>query len=281
MRKAIVLLLMSLVMLVFSFGCCGVMPLTPAGRANLLDSDTVALIHTYKGETHVFCTGVWVSPSVILTAEHCVKGLAHRIAQEQAIEAGASQLEVQMGVIQLPVVDPESLLVPFMVQGEITELGREPSGMHMTKVLSMGVSSDLALLQAINPGALPGHTFALLPKKTPAVGEKIFIVGHPKGLLWTHTEGNVGAYRGDMNDPGEEVDPVMVGPFLQVDAATYYGNSGGGAFNEHGELVGICSFMVGVPNTGFFVHLDRIKEIMKEAHLIKMDLSPKKVDPAL
>ena len=266
---------MGLILVVLSFGCCGGRPLTAAGRANLLDSDTVALIHTWKGDTHVFCSGVWVSPSVIMTAEHCVKGLAHRIAMEKAVEGGANPMEVVMGLVELPKVEPEEIMVPFMVKGEITGLSSEPSGMHLTKVLALGGDSDLALLQAINPDVLPPHTFALLPAETPAVGEKIFIVGHPHGLFWTHSEGNVGAYRGDMNEPGETVDPVLIGPFLQVDAAVWKGNSGGGAFNERGELVGICSFTVGVPNAAFFVHLDNIKAIMKDAKLIKMELNKK------
>jgi len=212
----------------------------------------------------------------MVTAEHCVKGLAHRIAQEKAIDAGADVMAVALGVAELPKIEPEEISLSFMFKGEVTTLSGEPSGVHQSKVLALGVDSDLALLQAINPDMLPKHTFARLAAETPSVGEKVFIVGHPHGLYWTHTEGNVAAYRGDMNDPGEEVDPVMVGPFLQVDAAVWKGNSGGGAFNERGELIGICSFTVGVPNTAFFVHLDSIKAIMKDAHLIKMDLSSKK-----
>jgi len=275
MRKAISFFLMGLIFVVLSFGCC-VQPMTASGRASLLDNETVALIHSWHGSTHVFCSGVWVSPTVIMTAEHCVKGLAHRMSMEKAVDNGANPLEVAMGLVELPKIEPDDIMVPFMVKGEITGLSSEPSGMHLTRVLALGGSSDLALLQAINPDVLPFHTFALLPAETPAVGEKIFIVGHPHGLFWTHSEGNVGAYRGDMNEPGETVDPVLVGPFLQVDAAIYKGNSGGGAFNDRGELVGICSFTVGVPNAGFFVHLDSIKAIMKEAHLIKFDLVSKK-----
>jgi S1-C subfamily serine protease len=42
----------------------------------------------------------------------------------------------------------------------------------------------------------------------------------------------------------------------------YFGNSGGGAFNDYGELVGIADWIKRAPEMGFFVHLDTIRSFL-------------------
>src|SRR5713226_1252993 len=66
---------------------CGVqMPPQNATSQKLAEEtsfQTVALVHTYQHQTRPFCTGVWVSPSIIMTANHCVEGLTERLNYEQ------------------------------------------------------------------------------------------------------------------------------------------------------------------------------------------------------
>jgi S1-C subfamily serine protease len=147
-------------------------------------------------------------------------------------------------------------------------VGESPIREHLTYVLSLSNEYDLALLKIV--GEIPLHGIARLADKSPGVGEKLYIVGHPHGLTYTHTEGNVGAYRVKL--PEAEDDKAMAGPYLQVSAPVWKGNSGGGAFNEEGELIGICSFMVGVPNSSFFVHLDTLRGMMIGAKLLKINI---------
>src|SRR5277367_3186080 len=72
--------------------CCstGVLnrPMSGPQLARATDDMTVALVHTSPlrndGVTYPFCTGVWVSNDVILTAGHCVIGLAEAIDEENA-----------------------------------------------------------------------------------------------------------------------------------------------------------------------------------------------------
>ena len=64
------------------------------------------------------------------------------------------------------------------------------------------------------------------------VGEKVVLMGYPQGLDLTVNEGVISASR----DSGEGYQ------LFQTSAAASPGSSGGGMFNEYGELIGIVSF---------------------------------------
>ena len=80
------------------------------------------------------------------------------------------------------------------------------------------------------------------------------IVGHTTGLWWTYIEGDVSSSR------------THVGKFsklLQISSPAWFGNSGGGAFNEDGKLVGISSWIyTKAPMVTFFVHGDVIRSFL-------------------
>jgi hypothetical protein len=66
------------------------------------------------------------------------------------------------------------------------------------------------------------------------VGDKVVLIGSPKGLDWTVSDGIISSLR----DSGEGY------RLFQTSAAASPGSSGGGMFNEYGELVGIVSAKV-------------------------------------
>lgn len=99
------------------------------------------------------------------------------------------------------------------------------------------------------------HSIAKVAKERVRLGGGLHIVGHAQGLNWSYIEGWVSAYRNFRVKHGE-------GPFMQITAPIYYGDSGGGSFNEAGELVGITSFIDKTPNVGFAIDLEHIKEIL-------------------
>jgi serine protease Do len=78
------------------------------------------------------------------------------------------------------------------------------------------------------------HPIAL-PGGMPSVGDTVYAMGHPYGLEWSFSSGVVSAIR-------VEEDMVDNIPIIQATAPISPGNSGGGLFNEYGQLVGICSF---------------------------------------
>ena len=97
------------------------------------------------------------------------------------------------------------------------------------KVVGTDPNTDLALLKVDEPGDYPYVTFA---KEPPKIGDWVVAIGNPFGLGGTVTAGIISAEGRDIGD----------GPydrFLQIDAPINKGNSGGPAFNEEGQVVGV------------------------------------------
>lgn len=85
---------------------------------------------------------------------------------------------------------------------------------------------DLAVL-TVRKAEVP----AKIATHQPKVGETIWVVGMPLGIPWAVTKGIV-------TKTGLNV-PWLLGTFFITDATVLPGNSGGGAWNDKGELVGI------------------------------------------
>lgn len=218
----------------------------PTGLVGHINSYTVALMGiTSKGEFKTYCTGVWVSDRLIVTANHCVEAAAE-------IKLGKDEAEELESL--------EGMVVYYSVMGEVDEVGKSTFGIHASMVVVADGDHDLAILRA-SGDAVPGHESARLANTSPGVGEDVHVVGQVKGLYWSYVRGVVSGYRGSLPErmlPGSN----FTGPFMQVSAPIYFGNSGGGAFNGDGELVGIVSFSGGAPNTAMLVHLSTIKKFL-------------------
>lgn len=85
-----------------------------------------------------------------------------------------------------------------------------------------------------------GTVTGTMPSKTlnytttlPEIGDKVFLIGSPKGFENSITEGIVSGIRkeGDVT-------------FIQHTAATEGGSSGGALLNEHGEVIGLHSWVL-------------------------------------
>lgn len=219
---------------------------SPSGLISHMGDSTVALVITSKdGEVHPFCTGVWVGPDEILTANHCVEASARFLLGPDADE-------------NTP-VDPVGTKVHYVIEKEAESVGEEPTAIHLSYVRAVDVDHDLALLRAKVSG-MPAHDVATLPDTLPAIGEHVYVVGQPRGLYWSYVEGTVSSYRDDMPNTGID------GPYVQINGTVWFGNSGGGAFDGNGHLIGIASRLVRVPNMSLFVHANSIKKFLKEFH---------------
>jgi serine protease Do len=96
------------------------------------------------------------------------------------------------------------------------------------KVVGTDSKTDLALLK-VEGSDFP---YVRLAADAPRVGDWVLAVGNPFGLGGTVTAGIVSARARD----------IGAGPyddFLQIDAPVNRGNSGGPAFNQKGEVVGV------------------------------------------
>ncbi|MCO6044119.1 S1C family serine protease [Aeoliella sp. ICT_H6.2] len=67
---------------------------------------------------------------------------------------------------------------------------------------------------------------------TPHIGDKVFAIGNPHGLGWTHSSGDISQIRA-RSQGGYRV------RILQTTAAINPGNSGGGLYDEKGQLIGV------------------------------------------
>lgn len=253
-----------LAMLMALAGCCShsgaknpAMPVAAVPAVEELMQESVALVtKNDEGDEVPYCTGVWVDETHVLTAEHCVRAMLMRgdtIDEDlkQRIALGEDE-----ALKQLPELESK-ITMSYITNHECTGVHCPPKRVHDANPMKSDVAHDLALLK-VEDFARPEHPVAKLAASTPLVGEDLHFVGHMIGLYWSYTKGVVAAYRETefwFNDDRK-------GPWLQVSAAVYKGNSGGGAFNSAGELVGIASFMVRAPNTVFYVHLDSIKHFL-------------------
>jgi len=70
--------------------------------------------------------------------------------------------------------------------------------------------------------------------KKPAIGQEVFVIGHPRGFSYTFTQGMVSAVR--------ESDAKILE--LQVTAALNPGNSGGPIFDNEGNLMGVATYVI-------------------------------------
>lgn len=243
--------------------------------AKIVSNDTVALMHDSKP----FCTGVWVSQDTILTANHCVDALVKVFNDENNDTEEAALQSLFPWFLPNKIVIPLGLTVPFILPNEVVEVGKAPSAIHNSIATVLYKDADLALLKAVNPNSLPYHGVAKLANKTPEQGDRIHTVGHTVGLLyWTYTPGYVSAYRKKLTSI---TDDYVKGPFMQVSGPMFFGNSGGGAFNDDGELVGIFSFIVKVPNTSFCIHLETIRGALNGQKIIPIVLNMDAADPSL
>lgn len=206
--------------------------------ARLVDDDGV---DTDVVDSHIkiFCSGTWIGDHEVLTAEHCVEDLG--LSKEER--------ELRNILREFGLEPPENNPV-----GKSTWiLAYEAQEAPLASVVeSIDRMHDLAVVRVAFPAS---HISAKMAPDV-VVGEPVAVAGHPARQGWTFMRGMVSALRPDhasINGPGT-VDVV------QIQVPVYYGNSGGGAFNARGELVGVCSFLVeGWSGMGFFTNIEYVR----------------------
>lgn len=208
-----------------------------------LDDKTVAFVMLdMDGDRAPFCTGVWVSQTVILTAWHCISGRIKFLNDTSSSEVPLTT---------------ETAIFEYVVEAQAVGHFAEVAGqVHQGVFLDSDIKNDIALVQTV--GATPQHSSAKLAN-TVVRGESVHVVGHPIGFYWTYVTGHVSALRGSSwfyHQP-------TLGEIVQLSSPIWKGNSGGGVFNDNGELIGILSFISSeAPNTAFAIHVNEVRRLM-------------------
>jgi S1-C subfamily serine protease len=193
-----------------------------------LERKTVALVMADgEGGSRAYCSGVWVAEDRILTANHCVDDS----------EIGDAIAYVTRGDVSASDAD-------------------ELEAVRVGRVSARDESHDLALIFAKLP---PSHATAVVGASV-SVGDVVQTMGHPRGLWWSYSAGNVAAIR--LADMGY---PMMW--WVQSTAPISPGNSGGGLFDMSGDLVGIAHSYIPTraENVNFYVHATYVRAFLDAA----------------
>lgn len=181
-----------------------------------------ATVKVTRTDGHMVCAGTRVAYDKVLTAYHCL--IAAVLDQQTlelvvAIDPTLTHVEIE-GIRDMPL-------------GIITRSGDSMLGSH---ALKWDMRHDLALVST-PPSFDPVATITASELRA---GQRVFAVGHPLGIEYAVTAGIV-------SDPGREDGDSL---WTMVDLVTHGGNSGGGLWNERGQLVGVCSAGYHHPRTG-------------------------------
>ncbi len=183
---------------------------TKVESAPAIKNKTVALIRDdIFGDTHAYCSGVWVSESSFVTAHHCMSDapIGTRISY----------------VVESDVFDPtEDIFEQYKPHKKI-----QP---RLGVISALDPRHDLALVHTVLPVR---HEVAKLARQKILPGMFAQQVGQSLGLWWSYSSGDISAVRW-----GDAGDGSML--WVQTTVPTSPGNSGGGIFNARGELLGIC-----------------------------------------
>lgn len=148
----------------------------------------------------------------------------------------------------------------YVVMNEIKE-----KKLHEAYAASIDIANDLALVKVSSKDE-PNHEnviFAFDDQINP--GDEVNIVGHPVGFEWSYIKGYVSAVRDNFFGPVGNMEKL-----IQISSPAWMGNSGGGAFDDKGNFVGLCSWVSKQgPFLSFFVHRDIVKKFLKKEGVLK------------
>ena len=213
-----------------------------------------------EAELQVYCSGVWVTDDVFVTAQHCVDHLGKPPLTDE--EKMLRSLGIQLpGTVKW---DPTGQPLTYSVEGEIVDSPTKIRSTHTAVVLASDPDHDLALVRVTGDvNDVPKHENARLATSV-REGDDAHIMGHPGGLLWSYYRGVVAAIRPHETGPHE-----VAMDTIQVSAPVWFGNSGGGAFNQDGQLIGIASWIRKIPNVAFFVKFTEVNKLLDANKIIR------------
>jgi len=143
------------------------------------------------------------------------------------------------------------------ISNDKTSLRKED--IFIAKVLKTDPVRDLALLQIVS--LPPNLTVLRLGSMSQVeVGQDVFAIGHPEGLLWSYTEGVISQIRPNYplkTDSGT----THKATYIQTQAVVSQGSSGGALFDYDGKLIGIIAWTLG-PGLNFAIAVNEVQNFI-------------------
>lgn len=161
------------------------------------------------------------------------------------------------------VIENESLVGLVFRQAirpDKTSLKKED--IFFAKVLKTDPVRDLALLQIISPPRdLTVLTLGSLLQIE--VGQDVFAISHPEGLLWSYTQGVVSQIRPNYVMKTQE-GTTHRATYIQTQTVISHGSSGGALFDFNGQLIGILVATLG-PGLNFAIAVNEVQGFIMSA----------------
>ena len=150
--------------------------------------------------------------------------------------SGATQIGLGSGIL---IEDNQVLTAAHVVEtATVINVKFHDGETIRATVLSSIQNSDVALLKLAKAPRNAKEAILADSDKT-RIGEPVFIIGAPYGISQTLSIGYLsGRMQRGLMAGGTPIE------FLQTDTAINTGNSGGPMFNQHGEVIGIVSFIL-------------------------------------
>jgi serine protease Do len=110
-------------------------------------------------------------------------------------------------------------------------------------------------------GKTPVHNVAKVSLDGIETGAKVSTMGHPFGLWYSYSTGDIASVR------ELDLDPAAI--YVQTTAPTSPGNSGCGLFDRKGRLIGIGHAIIPTgSNLAFYIHAKHIHALLKGQGLV-------------
>ena len=130
---------------------------------------------------------------------------------------------------------------------------------HEAKLIGKDAKTDIAIIKVEADNLSPA---SIADSSKTLVGDFVMAIGNPLGKLGgTVTYGFVSALEREINLDSSTKN------LMQFDAAVNPGNSGGGLFNVHGELIGVVSAKstgYNVEGLGFAIPINDVKQVIDD-----------------
>lgn len=202
-----------------------------------------------QGNATLVEVGNWCSGTVIdknkgyvVTAAHCVKTL---------ITSTSRWRDSVIGTVEDKTVTSDDVtlsinhLSPDGTQGKTDQ--------YQGKVIARDEDADVAIIEIKSKLPLPADV--VVQYKPVEYGDKVYAVGNPQMHLLTVTEGIVAKPKG-LIEGTNAVDAIF------HTAPMNHGSSGGGLFNDAGELIGITNWMSSVGADFAAASVSHVKELL-------------------